>query len=385
MQIDQDMPVAPVEEDVCEGDKILAQTSDLSEVEEPEKPAKRVTSKHAKTSTSKAPRKPAQPAKGKGRRKEKLPSEAEQLAALGVSEAEIKEALKYGHIASAPLRRSAAKPQYADPETQSEDEEEVYVQPKRSTKPKTAKKAERGDTSVASVESASLPKRRTSKAKPLPEPESPNEEEEESVEEEEESGYSDNAQQAKTKPSKSAKSGRGQARKPALPKSASMSKLDATAKPAASPAKKRKSMSARDIARQAEESAASGLSEIEAEPIQTASTSRSKGRKGKAKEVTSTQVQPERLDRSASSSSPLPSGLPFPLSSQTGPAVWDFEMLNSTLFVTVPASRKDSPAAEASETDGPLFWWPARITSRNRLNFRVAFVLDKQKQILQFT
>lgn len=98
---------------------------------------------------------------------------------------------------------------------------------------------------------------------------------------------------------------------------------------------------------------------------------------------------PRKRSLSVSSDSPLPSSLPLPFSSQQTRAAWEFELLENELFITVAARRtervEDEEEDMAEDADPPYFWWPAKIQSRNRQNFRVKLVLDAKKEILGFS
>ena len=112
---------------------------------------------------------------------------------------------------------------------------------------------------------------------------------------------------------------------------------------------------------------------------------------------------------SHSSASPLPNPPAMPFSSQQSETPWNLGLLDDLVWVAVPALQKaaggkeDRHSPEAVDSadqvkkghegaDGmteegreaaPTFWWPGRIASRNRQNFRVTLMLDGGQHILQ--
>lgn len=106
------------------------------------------------------------------------------------------------------------------------------------------------------------------------------------------------------------------------------------------------------------------------------------GKAGKSMPSSASMPSLPRASSSASFvfSSCQPPALP---SSQTQPRAFDVYDLDESIFVALPAIPKDSEQAynTADHQPGqPCFWWPARIISRNRQNFRVGLVIDNPKK-----
>jgi hypothetical protein len=88
----------------------------------------------------------------------------------------------------------------------------------------------------------------------------------------------------------------------------------------------------------------------------------------------------------------LPSLLPTSSFIKGSQPKWDLQLLDEAVFIALPGIPKNyeegenKPSAPDISANAPKFWWPARILSRNRQNFRVLVVLDPQKEeILKYT
>ena len=404
MQVDPPAPVdlpppgksVPVRESESSTVPVADASSELSAAEEPVQSPKR--SRKGKGKASKLVTTAKQPAerKQKGKARKSIGnSDAIQLlmdqASMTLEDAR---AALQDDLPAAPKRRNAGRVEtYVEPDSDEDTELEAQLlgdeeaeRQQRSRKPSRkgvasaqyAKSQASGSTSVK----GNAGKKRSKAPEPSSEADDLDEAEmgtEDRYDDEEAEEDVSDYHEADVK-SKAPQRGR-KAKTSVLPKSVSDSVL--TQKASKGSAKK-KSASSRSLAKQ-----------TEAVNSDTASDSQARAsheRKGRTKVVTSKKASsaPKERSESVSSSTSLSALPPFPPSSQPGPVVWDFGMLDTILFVTVCARSKATVtelplSGKAVETSPPRFWWPARISSRNRLNFRVKLFVDKQKQILQFS
>lgn len=380
MQVDEpavDRPTA-ADRPAIPAEASIQQSSDLSDTESPDRSIKIVTDKRAPTAKKTAAAKSARRSQMKPAARSKVPSESALLIAHAIegglsereAEAMARDLIQKGTIGwptRAASRRRSGVQETTYAESGSEKEEPAIAEAvsgaaaQKLPKRKPAKKA-----AVKASEATAAPAKRRTSQVVYAESESEESSSEEESEEDSGDGFEEDVPTIKGKGKSSRTNAVGTGKR--VPKQAAAAK---------SPAKRTK-----------ESSSATGTTDSDV------SDARFKGRvkKGKTKEVTSIRAPVARKKRSASASSgsslpPLPN---VPLSSQLGPKVWEFDMLEDTVFVTVPARRvadEEAPfdtEAAAADEDVPLFWWPAAIKNRNQNNLQVLLSLDKKKEILKF-
>ena len=132
---------------------------------------------------------------------------------------------------------------------------------------------------------------------------------------------------------------------------------------------------------------AQSTQDLKTPPRVTTTASYSKGKGPEVREEIPSLTNDNDDDDGDEELPPLPSSGFLPVSAHA--PIWDLSLLDESVFAALPAKRKDESEQKGgvdSAAEVPKFWWPARISSRNRHNFKVTLVQDlPKKEITKFS